>query len=198
MARDNSLDPVEEGRPINRSPLIAAFHAVTTAMNSIGTIWIFALVFLISADVFGRKLFNSPLQGVPELVPLLIVGIVYLALANTLRVNRFIRSDMLINKLQEKSPRFGYLLQALHHLFGAGLSFAILYFTFPKMIEAFRIDEYVGSMGDFTAPVWPIKLIIVIGSAALVLQFLLHAVNDVKVALGLAEPPPPPAADTPS
>ncbi len=187
MTGDNS--PTEDGRPLTRSPLVSAFHKLTTAMNSIGTIWIFALVFLISADVFGRKLFNSPLQGVPELVPLSIVGIVYLSLSNTLRMHRFIRSDMLINKLQERYPRLGYWLQALHHGFGALLSFVILYFTFPKLVEAYEIDEYVGSMGDFTAPVWPIKLIIVVGSAALVVQFLLHAANDVRVALGLAAPP---------
>ena len=61
--------------------------------RSLSTVWIFALIFLINADIVGRALFNSPVKGVPELVALSIVGIVYLELATTLRANRFVRSE---------------------------------------------------------------------------------------------------------
>jgi hypothetical protein len=41
-----------------------------------------------------------------------------------------------------------------------------------------RINEYVGAEGDFKAPVWPVKLIILIGCVAAGIQFLLMAGQD--------------------
>ena len=46
--------------------------------------------------------------------------------------------------------------------------------------KAWRIDEYVGAQGDFMAPVWPVKLIILIGCVAGAMQFLLMAFGSFK------------------
>lgn len=181
------------GWPGNRPFLLSGFHGLTGLMNGVGTVWIFALVFMVCADVAGRALFNSPITGVPELVALSIVGIVYLELANTLRVRRFIRSDVIIGRLLTSRPRLGHGIQAVHHLIGGGVSGIILWFTFPKFIDAWQSDEYVGTLGDFTAPVWPVKLIIVLGTSALSVQFFIHAWTDVMVMAGY-RPPPPDAA----
>lgn len=167
---------------------LSIFHKVTRGMNNVGTVWIFALVFLINADVIGRFVFNSPIKGVPEMVGLSIVGIVYLELANTLRANRFIRSDVLIGRLLQKNPRMGHALQAFHHGFGALLAFVILYFTYPRFLQSYEIGEFVGTEGDFTAPVWPIKFIILVGCIALFIQFLLHVYRDISIALGRMDP----------
>ena len=48
----------------------------------------------------------------------------------------------------------------------------ILYGSIPLFIESYQSDFYIGVEGLFTAPVWPIKLIIVIGCAVTLLQFL--------------------------
>ena len=178
-------DPeTQEARRTPSARLLSMFHGLTGLMNGIGTVWIFALVFLVCADVLGRALFNHPLAGVPELVALSIVGIVYLELANTLRVRRFIRSDVIIGRLLENRPRLGHALQAVHHLVGAMIAAIVLWFTAPRFLGAWESDEYIGTLGDFTAPVWPVKLIIVVGTAALSVQFLLHAWTDVMVATG--------------
>ena len=122
------------------------------------------------------------------MVGLSIVGIVYLELTNTLRANRFIRSDVLIGRLLQKNPRLGYSLQAFHHAFGALLAFVIFYFTFPRFLQSYNIGEYVGTEGDFTAPVWPIKFIILVGCITLFIQFLLHVYRDINIALGRTDP----------
>ena len=167
---------------------LSIFHGLTRGMNNIGTIWIFALVFLINADVIGRFVFNSPIKGVPEMVGLSIVGIVYLELANTLRANRFIRSDVLVGRLFENSPRIGHALQAVHHAFGAILAFVIFYFTYPRFLQSYDVGEYVGTEGDFTAPVWPIKFLILLGCFTLLIQFLLHVYRDINIVLGRKDP----------
>ena len=52
--------------------------------------------------------------------------------------------------------------------------------SLPLFTKAWRIDEYVGAQGDFMAPVWPVKLIILIGCTAGAIQFFLMAVGCFK------------------
>ena len=78
--------------------------SLTALANAAGTLWMFAIMFMILADVIGRNLFNQPLAGVPELVAYSIVGAVFLQMANTLYSNRFVRAEPLIDLLDRKRP----------------------------------------------------------------------------------------------
>lgn len=191
------MDPATEPgdhRPSRDGGRIATlFGHLTAFLSSIGTVWIFVLILLINADVFGRFLFSKPITGVPELVSLSIVGIVFLQLTHTLRMERFIRSDVLIARLIRDRPRAGFALQAIHHAFGVVLLAAIFWFAWPKFQDAIEYEEYIGAYGVFTVAVWPIWLVILVGSALAVLQFALHVVRDLRVAAG-ALPAPEPAS----
>jgi TRAP-type mannitol/chloroaromatic compound transport system permease small subunit len=167
----------------------APFGWLTAGLSGIGTVWIFALILLINADVLGRFLFSRPVTGVPELVSLSIVGIVFLQLTHTLRMERFIRSDVLIARLIRARPRIGFALQAVHHAFGVALLAAIFHFALPKFHEAIDYGEYIGAYGVFQAPTWPIWLVVLIGSGLSVLQFLLHILRDLRVATGAIPAP---------
>tara|TARA_R110002110_G_scaffold370978_1_gene580952 strand:+ start:5063 stop:5608 length:546 start_codon:yes stop_codon:yes gene_type:complete len=156
------------------------FDRLSASLNVLGSLLILAVMLLINFDVFGRLLFNEPLSGVPEMVRLSIVAIVFLQITHTLRNRRFIRSDVLIGRMLARGTPAGYLLQAFHHFVGAILLAIIFYFTIDRFDRAWRIDEYVGTEGDFTAPVWPIYLIILIGCAGTCLQFLMHLVTDIR------------------
>lgn len=145
------------------------------AMNAIGTLWILALMVLINSDVFGRNFFNAPILGVPELLSLSIVGIVFLQLPDTLHSGRFTRAEILLDWLKRRSPASADALQMLYHLVGAGLMLAILWAAWAPLIESLRILEYVGAIGSFQAPVWPIRLIMLIGLAMTALCFVLLA-----------------------
>ncbi|MFP3928752.1 MAG: TRAP transporter small permease subunit, partial [Desulfobacteraceae bacterium] len=127
--------------------------------------------------------------GVPEIVALSIAACVFLQLAHTLKVGRLTRSEVFLNFLFRRVPWLGYLLQGLFHLVGAGLFVVLFRASFPLFTKAWRIDEYVGASGDFMAPVWPVKLIILIGCAATCLQFLLLAYRDFRAMIdpGLRE-----------
>jgi len=133
-------------------------------MNSIGTAWVFVLLVIINLDIGGRALFNHPIRGVPEIV----------------KVGRLTRSDILINRLETGHPVLKHLLEGLYYLIGAGLMAILLYASFPLFTRAWRLDIYVGAQGDFMAPVWPVKLIILIGCAAGAVQFLLMAWGSFK------------------
>ncbi len=68
-------------------------------------------------------------------------------------------------------------------MIGASVLAVLLWSSYPLFIKAWTNQTFVGAVGDFTAPVWPIKLIILIGSAAMGVQFLINAVVAMRRAL---------------
>ncbi len=160
------------------------FETVTSVMNSIGTAWVFVLLVIINLDIGGRALFNHPLRGVPEIVALSIVACVFLQIAHTLRVGRLTRSEVLLNVVYRRLPRLGQFLEGVYHLVGAALMVVLFKASYPLFIDAWRDNLYVGAEGDFTAPTWPVKLIILIGCVAAAIQFLLLAGQHFKRAMG--------------
>ncbi len=161
-------------------PLPFGIQRLGRVMNALGTLWILALMLLINADVLGRDLLGAPVRGVTELVSLSIVGIVFLQLADTLYSGRFTRADVLLERLKRSRPALAARLQALFHLVGAALMAVILWAAWTPLVESIRIREYVGAIGDFTAPVWPVRLIMLIGLSATLLTFVLLALSDLR------------------
>lgn len=145
---------------------------LTQVANVCGSLLISGLVLLIGADVFSRNMFNAPISGVPEMVTLSIVAIVFLQAPQALKVGRMTRSDALIGLLERRAPRVVQGLETLYDLLGMVVVGAILYATWPIFMRAWTRSEFVGAAGDFTAPVWPVKLMILVGGCLLVLQFL--------------------------
>lgn len=156
------------------------FETVTSVMNSIGTVWVFILLIILNLDIFGRFVFNYPIRGVPEIVALSIVALVFMQIAHTLKVGRMTRSETILNWLRKRFPKFGYLLEGIFHLVGAFIFAVIFQGSLSFLVKAWEIDEYVGAEGDFMAPVWPVKLIILIGSVAAFIQFLLMALDNFR------------------
>ena len=156
------------------------YSDITSVMNSIGTAWVFVLLVIINLDIGGRALFNHPIRGVPEIVALSIVACVFLQLAHTLKVGRLTRSDIILNWLARKTPGLEHFLSGIYHLIGAVVLVILFNASLPLFTKAWRLDVYVGAEGDFMAPVWPVKLIILIGSMAAAIQFMLMAYNDFR------------------
>jgi len=158
------------------------FPRLLGAMNALGTVWIFLLMVLINSDILGRELFHAPVRGTTELLALSIVGIVFLQLGHALMSGRMTRSDMVIENLLIARPRFGRAMQGFFNLLGVVFLAIIFWGSLALFEEAIEIGEYVGAVGDFTAPTWPIRLLILIGSAATGLQYLIMAWQDFRFA----------------
>jgi TRAP-type mannitol/chloroaromatic compound transport system permease small subunit len=156
------------------------FSRLLGAMNALGTVWIFLLMVLINSDILGRELFSAPVRGTTELLALSIVGIVFLQLGHALMSGRMTRSDMVIENLLTMKPRLGRALQGFFNLLGVVFLVIIFWGSLALFEEALEIGEYVGAAGDFTAPTWPIRLLILIGAAATGLQYLIMAWQDFR------------------
>ena len=141
-------------------------------MNSVGTLWLFCLTFVICADVAGRYLFDAPIQGAAEIVGFSVVAALFLAFPNTLHVGRFTRVEVLIERLEARRPGAAALLSALFHLAGAAVFGLIAWGTWPRFESAWTSSEITGTPGVFTFPVWPFFGVIVFGAAATCLEFV--------------------------
>lgn len=149
----------------------------TQGANIIGTLLIVGLVLLICMDVVGREVFGQPLSGVPEMLSLSIVAIVFLQVPQALRANRLTRSDGLINTLHRRAPRLASLLETSFELLGILVTCAIIYAHWPILMRSIERNDFVGSVGNITLPTWPVKLLILIGLVLLALQFMASIVR---------------------
>ena len=173
----------------------SGFGTLIALLAALGTGWILLLMVLICADVLGRWAFNAPILGVPEMVQFSIVGIVFLQLPQTLRVGGLTRADVLFARVAAGAPRVAGSLQLAYDLIGAALFAIILVATWPLAEQAFAGREFYGSTGVVQIPTGPLKVILIVGCAAMVVQFCLFGWRDLQVALGRARPPDPASGD---
>jgi TRAP-type mannitol/chloroaromatic compound transport system permease small subunit len=151
------------------------FMRALMLLNSIGSVWIFALMLLIVADVIARSGFNHPIDGVTDISAFSIIGIVFLQLGATVYTGRMTKGDVLLEFLNRRSRRAGAMLEALFLLVGAAVFALIVRAIWPTLTRAIARKEFFGVEGVFTFPTWPVRTIIVVGAAAVVLTYLLQA-----------------------
>jgi TRAP-type mannitol/chloroaromatic compound transport system permease small subunit len=152
--------------------VLRALDAVTQGLNVAGSVLILALTVLVGVDVAGRNLADAPVSGVPELVTLSIVAIVFLQIPAALRAGRITRSEGVLNALARRAPALARGVETAFDLAAIAMVGVIVRTTWPIFSRAWERGEFIGAVGDFTAPVWPVKLTILVGGAVLILQFV--------------------------
>jgi len=149
------------------------FARLNAFLSSAGTLWIFALTFLICADVVARGWFDRPISGVAELVGYSIVGAIYLQLANTLQAGRFTRAEVLISALESKRPVAAAIFNASFSLLGIAVFAVIAVGSASKLVEAWP-DLRFGNEESFSILVWPLRLIVLGGALLAAVTYLLQ------------------------
>ena len=170
--------------------LTTGFASLTGVVSGAASIWIFCLMLLICADIFGRSVLNSPVQGVAEIVANSIVAIVFLQAAHALMSGRMTRTDLLIGPLEENRPFAAAVIRMVYHLAGIFVFAVIADGTWPKLVDAWVEEEFFGAQGVFTAPVWPIKACLWGGAILTALAFAVQVLNDIRVLTGEARVEP--------
>ena len=148
------------------------FGSIVSGMNAAGSCWIVVLMLLINVEAVGRSAFNEPIIGVIEMIEISVIGIVFMQLADSLRRGVLTRSDGLFNQVMSRKPAAGHVMAIVSYLAGTSFMGLIIWGSVPFFIDAWEKDYYIGVEGMFTAPVWPVALIIVIGVTVTMIQFL--------------------------
>lgn len=169
---------------------LAVFDAISRALDRLtqlfsvaGTLGILAIMALIVVDVVARGLLSAPLVGVPEIVAMSILGVVFLQLANTLANGKLTRADVLLDYLYARSLRAGLLTDALMHAVGAVLIGVLVNVFWPLFWRVWERNSMEGTVGQFQAPLWPVYLIVLAGSALLCAVFAWRVLAYVLLAL---------------
>lgn len=148
-------------------------NRTSTLANVIGTTVVLCLVVIVNYDIFARGLFNSPFRGATEIVQFSMVLIVFLQLPDVVRVDRLTRSDGLLLLIKDKNPGLSKWIRRMINLLSAAVMAVIAYAIYPEFIDMWESQDYFGIPGVFTAPWWPIKLIIFFSGTLCAVQFIL-------------------------
>jgi len=148
----------------------------------------FSLSFVVCADVIGRVVFNSPLQGTPEMVSSAIVIICFMQAPSAIRSGGMIHMDFVVIHLP---ARWQSWFAALSALLGAAFFAFILWGGYDPAWYAWSEGEYEGE-GALRVPTWPARLTIVIACALATLNYLLIVIRNVRAALAGNAPTLPP------
>lgn len=159
--------PRDVGAGADRSPL----GLVMALLNGVGSLLILAITVLICADIVGRAVFGVPVAGVAELVSLSIVAVVFLQLGQAVRSHSLAQTGIVLDSLGRRAPRIAALLQCLYCVVAVLVFAALVYGVWFKLTDAWTSNEHVGVYGLFVAPIWPVYAVILVGSAAVVVQF---------------------------
>ena len=146
------------------------FATLITGLNGAGVVWVFALMFLICADITARTVFDNPIAGVTEMVSLSLVASVFLQLGNAVMGGRLMHVEMFVTPLEARRPMLANDWQMLLSAIGIAMFAVIAVGAWPDLITSWRTAEFAGVEGIFKIEVWPIKLLLVFGSAVAALE----------------------------
>lgn len=179
---ERSVAPAERGAA--PASLVARIWGLAIeSLNSVGTVWILALMFLVCADVVARSFLGNPIDGVAEIAAVSVVGIVFLQLAAAARGGRMMRADYLIGVVTRRWPAAGHLLEAVYWLLAAAVFALLVKATWPQLLTSIHRGEFFGVEGMFTMPVWPLRLLIIVGAACAAAVSLVAVVTHARGAL---------------
>lgn len=145
---------------------------VSMGANALGTLCVLALVVIVNYDVVARGLFNAPFMGAVEVVQFSLVFIVFLQLPDVVRVGRLTRSDGFLVLVSKRAPTVALWLQRIIDTLAAIFMSLTAYAIWPEFLKMWKTQDFFGVPGVFTAPYWPIKLVIFLSAALCTLLFV--------------------------
>ena len=148
-----------------------AFGRLLAGFNTFASVWILALVLLISSDVIGRNAFNHPIPGVPEIVRFSVVTMFWLQMAFVLRKGAHLRTTLGLNLL----PPFAHrIVLTLNALIGVAMFSLIAWFAWSETVKTWAIGAFEGEH-PVRIPIWPVWGILVGGAVLTAIQYALDA-----------------------
>lgn len=157
---------------------------VARAFLVIAAMLAFLLCFLVVADVIGRVIFNSPIKGTTEVVSYSIVMICYLQASYAIRSGGMLNVDVFVSKMSGKTQSW---FAAVGALLGAGFFAFLCWGSLDGAAHAWNSNEFEGE-GALRVPVWPVRFVIVLGTALAAFSYLLMMLESIARARSGAAP----------
>ena len=156
-------------RTLRRILRIAAssYRAVERGGALVAAVVIMFMVFLTAADITGRYVFNSPIMGAYEVVQVMLVAVVFLAIAHVQATKGHVKIEAFTSWMPERGRLaldiFGYMVALF-------IMAVITYNSGTSAWIAWVTKDY--AMGAIEIPYWPGKTILTFGASLLCLRLI--------------------------
>lgn len=166
--------------------LYALMRAITCLNEWVGrcaTYLIIPIFLLILAEVFMRYLFGAPAVWTNELSQLLFGVYAIMAGGYIAITNEHVNVDIVHSKFP---PRTRALIDILTSIMFFIFMGALLYFGVSLALES--IETWEHSQSAWNPPIWPVKLMIPVAAALLLLQGVVKLLKDILTVAGVELP----------
>lgn len=141
----------------------------------VGGVGILAAMFLGTADVIGTQLLHAPVPGATELTESTMVLVVFGALTYAQIRRKHIRVELLHARC---GPRGKAAMDILADVTGLVFYGLLAWQAYNEALYSIQIDE--ATFGLIRFPLWPARIIVVVGVWLLMLRLLLDVIEDTK------------------
>jgi len=142
---------------------------------------VFFYMFLVGANITGRYVFDSPIDGTLEIGQLILASVIFFSLAYVQMKDSHIRVTAVLKILPPKwQDKFETAILAVGFL----MMILMAWRSLPFALDSFEMREVHMSVD---IPIWPTKFIFFFGWSILGLQFLLEFLNRILQKFGSEE-----------
>ena len=147
---------------------------ISNSLAVVSGVGIVVLMFISVIDVFLRKFLSSGLGGAIEISEVMLVSVVFLALMAGEMTNTHVRTPVVTERMSGRTANIMHVI---------GLVPAAVFLAWATFLTA-QQGLHSASLGEFRfgvifVPIWPAKLIIPIGLAALTIAVLIKVITAV-------------------
>jgi len=146
------------------------------AINSVGVLFLMAMMLLMVVDVFLRRVFNQPLTGSFEVVQFMQVTLVYLGVAYTTIKKAHISIDLITSRLSERTAA---LLESIILFLSVGF-FALI--TWRNILRAEELCTEKATSVLLSIPLFPFYYMLAFGCGVLCLVLIVQLVESASKA----------------
>lgn len=146
--------------------IIRVVHTLSRAGNAVSGYLLFLMVFYVTADVFGRYFFTSPIRGTLEVSQIMLLLITFFSIAYTQSVKGHVRMEVIFDRW---SPRVKQALDIIYALIGIAIFILILQYGFNSGLADWRNEL---TTDQLKIPIIFAKMLLVIGSFLMVVQLI--------------------------
>jgi len=158
------------------------FHKINEFLSAFAGWLMLLMMALLLLDVISRGI-DKPLQGVAEMSVFVMMVVIYFGLARCEEHDENVRIELLLHWLPWKYRKF---LLLFVNITQTGVVGIFLFEMVRNTLIAYRTREAVA--GTVQLPIWPIKILIVIGLFFYLMSILVNTYDSVKNLKSREEP----------
>jgi len=159
---------------IKSVPAVSGWLAYSGAI--ISCVCVLIMMFLITVDVLGRYLFNSPILGIDHISAYLLVALVFMGFAYAFKTEAHIKVDVITSRLPKMTEQRLELGVYIVGIMGTAI---IFWHGLRMVLTSYKMGTKFYP-GAFQVPAFIIQLFVPLGFGLLFLQMIIGLISKMR------------------